>query len=34
MLPLAQRLPPKERYGTRHRAALGVTEQTDAWLSW
>ncbi|MFV2063933.1 MAG: diadenylate cyclase CdaA, partial [Chloroflexota bacterium] len=30
MLPLAQRLPSKERYGTRHRAALGVTEQTDA----
>lgn len=30
MLPLAQRLPSTERYGTRHRAALGVTEQTDA----
>jgi diadenylate cyclase len=30
MLPLAQRLPSKARYGTRHRAAVGVTEQTDA----
>ena len=30
MLPLAQREGSMERYGTRHRAALGVTEQTDA----
>ena len=30
MLPLAERPPTGERYGTRHRAALGVTEQTDA----
>ncbi|CAN5782376.1 hypothetical protein BH23CHL8_BH23CHL8_12020 [soil metagenome] len=30
MLPLADNVPPKERFGTRHRAALGVTEQTDA----
>lgn len=30
MLPLAQREGTMEHYGTRHRAALGVTEQTDA----
>ena len=30
MLPLADGVPPRERVGTRHRAALGVTEQTDA----
>ena len=30
MLPLADRPATLERYGTRHRAALGVTEQTDA----
>jgi len=30
MLPLAQREGSMEHYGTRHRAALGVTEQTDA----
>jgi diadenylate cyclase len=30
MLPLAQREGSLEDYGTRHRAALGVTEQTDA----
>ncbi len=30
MLPLADRGRSKERYGTRHRAAMGVTEQTDA----
>jgi diadenylate cyclase len=30
MLPLADRRGTKERYGTRRRAAIGVTEQTDA----
>jgi diadenylate cyclase len=30
MLPLADRDGSLEQYGTRHRAALGVTEQTDA----
>ena len=30
MLPLAQRMGSHQRYGTRHRAAVGVTEQTDA----
>jgi diadenylate cyclase len=29
-LPLAEDMPTRERYGTRHRAAVGVTEQTDA----
>lgn len=30
MLPLVERRRSKERYGTRHRAAMGVTDQTDA----
>jgi diadenylate cyclase len=30
MLPLAERDGSMEQYGTRHRAAIGVTEQTDA----
>jgi len=30
MLPLAERDDPLEDYGTRHRAALGITDQTDA----
>lgn len=30
MLPLPLRMSSRQRYGTRHRAAVGVTEQTDA----
>ncbi len=30
LLPLAETTVPSERFGTRHRAALGITEQTDA----
>jgi diadenylate cyclase len=30
LLPLAETTMHSERYGTRHRAALGITEQTDA----
>ena len=30
VLPLSEASAPRERYGTRHRAALGITEQTDA----
>ena len=30
LLPLAETTVATERYGTRHRAALGITEQTDA----
>ena len=30
VLPLAETTVQEERYGTRHRAALGITEQTDA----
>jgi hypothetical protein len=30
VLPLAETTIHTERYGTRHRAALGITEQTDA----
>ena len=30
LLPLAETTVHTERYGTRHRAALGITEQTDA----
>ncbi len=30
VLPLSETAPGRERYGTRHRAAMGITEQTDA----
>ncbi len=30
LLPLAETTVPSERFGTRHRAALGIAEQTDA----
>ena len=30
LLPLAEMTVHTERFGTRHRAALGITEQTDA----
>jgi hypothetical protein len=30
VLPLSESAPSRERYGTRHRAAMGITEQTDA----
>jgi diadenylate cyclase len=30
VLPLSEMSLPRERYGTRHRAAIGITEQTDA----
>src|SRR5438477_12836820 len=30
LLPLAETTVHTERFGTRHRAALGITEQTDA----
>jgi diadenylate cyclase len=30
VLPLSDSAPSRERYGTRHRAAMGITEQTDA----
>jgi len=30
LLPLAETVDQSERFGTRHRAALGITEQTDA----
>ncbi len=30
VLPLTETSVPRERYGTRHRAAIGITEQTDA----
>src|SRR5207237_7002964 len=30
LLPLSQNVMDSERYGTRHRAAIGISEQTDA----